>query len=83
VPRRRVDSAAIRQELTTTSDGIRAHKLIRDLLRAETTDSLPILVEYATSGPLDHVSRAIEPLAVGHRSDRRCARRAGALERPL
>lgn len=47
--------AAVRQELTTTSDGIRAHKLIRDLLRAETTDSLPILVEYATSGPLDHV----------------------------
>jgi hypothetical protein len=55
VPGRKVDPAAIRQELTTTTDGIRAHDLIRDLLRAETTDSIPILVEYATSGPLDHV----------------------------
>jgi len=62
VPRRRVDPAAIRQELTTTRDGIRAHKLIRDLLRAETTDSLPILVEYATSGPLDHVRTHVSAL---------------------
>ena len=38
-----------------TTDGIRAHDLIRDLLRAETQESIPVLMEYATSGPLDHV----------------------------
>jgi hypothetical protein len=39
----------------TTTNGGRAHDLIRNLLRAETTDSVPVLVEYASSGPLDHV----------------------------
>lgn len=38
-----------------TTDGIRAHDLIRDLLRAEASDSVPILMEYATAGSLDHV----------------------------
>ena len=39
----------------TTVDGIRAHDLIRDLLRADIGDTVPILMEYATSGPLGHV----------------------------
>jgi len=39
----------------TTANGGRAHDLIRDLLRGEPTDSVPVLVEYATSGPIDHV----------------------------
>ena len=38
-----------------TTDGIRAHDLIRDLLRAEANDSVPILMDYATGGPLGHV----------------------------
>jgi hypothetical protein len=46
---------ATRQELMTTTNGGRAHDLIRELLRAETSVSIPILMEYATSGPLDHV----------------------------
>lgn len=39
----------------TTVNGIRAHDLIRDLLRTKTRDAVPILMEYATNGPLDHV----------------------------
>jgi hypothetical protein len=39
----------------TATSGVRAHDLIDDLLRAETGDSIPILMEYAISGPLDHV----------------------------
>ncbi len=39
----------------TTTNGIRAHDLIRDLLRAESSESVPILMEYAIRGPLDHV----------------------------
>jgi hypothetical protein len=46
---------AIRQELMTATNGGRAHDLVRDLLRVEASVSIPILMEYATSGPLDHV----------------------------
>jgi hypothetical protein len=39
----------------TTTNGGRAHDLIRDLLGAKASDSVVILMEYAISGPLDHV----------------------------
>jgi hypothetical protein len=55
VPGRKRDPIAIRHELIGTTDGIRAHDLIRALLRAESQESIPVLMEYATSGPLDHV----------------------------
>lgn len=39
----------------TATNGGRASDLIRDLLRLEPAVSIPILMEYATNGPLDHV----------------------------
>jgi hypothetical protein len=39
----------------TATNGGRAHDLIDDLLRAETGETIPILMEYAISGPLDYV----------------------------
>jgi hypothetical protein len=42
-----------------TTDGIRAHDLIRNLLRADASDSVPVLMEYATNGPLGHVRKHV------------------------
>jgi SMI1 / KNR4 family (SUKH-1) len=55
MPARRVNVAGIRQKLFSAPGGIEAHDQVRRLLRAEPSESMPVLRDYSANGAIDHV----------------------------
>ena len=53
--RRSVDVKAVREKLFAAPGGVEAHRQLDLLLRADPSQSIPVLMEYSTRGPIDHV----------------------------